>query len=122
MSDSDRYPEEVLNKAKLVADDASERLASDIVILDTRRVSGFSDYFVIITGETTRHLQTMSASIARIIKGRSLKINHREGLGSSGWILLDYNGLIIHLMTKERREYYDLEGLWSNAVEVLRMQ
>jgi len=43
-------------------------------------------------------------------------------LGSSGWILLDYNGLIIHLMTKERREYYDLEGLWSNAVEVLRMQ
>jgi|TARA_B100000749_G_C18344085_1_gene430345 ribosome-associated protein len=121
MSDSDRYPEEVLNIAKLVADDASERLASDIVILDTRRVSGFSDYFVIITGETTRHLQTMSASIARIIKGR-LKINHREGLGSSGWVLLDYSGLIIHLMTKERREYYDLEGLWSNAVEVLRMQ
>ena len=45
-----------------------------------------------------------------------------EGKGENGWILLDYNGLIVNIMTREIREYYDLEGLWSKGTELLRIQ
>ena len=49
-------------------------------------------------------------------------MNHREGKGENGWILLDYNGLIVNIMTRDVREFYDLESLWSKGIEVLRMQ
>ena len=86
------------------------------------KISDFSDYFVFITGETERHLETIANSISRMTKGKSLRVNHREGKGENGWILLDYNGLVVNIMTRDVREFYDLESLWSKGTEVLRMQ
>ena len=122
MSTTNEYINELLNLAKLISEDGSERLGSDIVILDITQIAHFSDYFILITGETERHLETIAKSISRITKGKSIKVNHREGKGENGWILLDYNGLIVNIMTREMREYYDLEGLWSKGTELLRIQ
>ena len=122
MSTINVYRKELLETAKMISEDASERLGSEIVVLDIAKVSGFSDYFVFITGETERHLETIANSISRMTKGKSLSVNHREGKGENGWILLDYNGLIVNIMTRDVREFYDLESLWSKGIEVLRMQ
>ena len=122
MSTINVYRKELLETAKMISEDASERLGSEIVVLDIAKVSGFSDYFVFITGETERHLETIANSISRMTKGKSLRVNHREGKGENGWILLDYNGLIVNIMTRDVREFYDLESLWSKGIEVLRMQ
>tara|TARA_Y100000590_G_C15725207_1_gene1014973 strand:- start:2797 stop:3165 length:369 start_codon:yes stop_codon:yes gene_type:complete len=122
MSTINVYRKELLETAKMISEDASERLGSEIVVLDITKISDFSDYFVFITGETERHLETIANSISRMTKGKSLRVNHREGKGENGWILLDYNGLVVNIMTRDVREFYDLESLWSKGTEVLRMQ
>ena len=103
MSTTNEYINELLNLAKLISEDGSERLGSDIVILDITQIAHFSDYFILITGETERHLETIAKSISRITKGKSIKVNHREGKGENGWILLDYNGL--QLITTKNSRY-----------------
>ena len=99
MSTINVYRKELLETAKMISEDASERLGSEIVVLDITKVS-----------------------ISRMTKGKSLSVYHREGKGEYGWILLDYNGLIVNIMTRDVREFYDLESLWSKGIEVLRMQ
>ena len=122
MSTNNVYRKELLETAKMISEDASERLGSEIVILDITKITDFSDFFVFITGETERHLETIANSISRMTKGKSLRVNHREGKGENGWILLDFNGLVVNIMTRDIREFYDLESLWSKGSEVLRIQ
>lgn len=122
MSTNNVYRKELLETAKMISEDASERLGSEIVILDITKITDFSDFFVFITGETERHLETIANSISRMTKGKSLRVNHREGKGENGWILLDFNGLVVNIMTRDVREFYDLESLWSKGSEVLRIQ
>ena len=108
--------------ARIAVDEASESLGSDVVLLDTSKVSDFTDYFVIVSGETDRHLEMMARRIEDKLKDKGIRRNHREGSGAGGWLLIDFPGFIVHLFKKEMREYYDLEELWSRATEVVRIQ
>ncbi len=108
--------------ARAAVDEASEHLGSDVVLLDTRGVSDFTDYFVIACGETDRHIEMMASRIERRLREMGSRRNHREGSGRGGWLLIDFPGFIVHLFTRETRERYDLEGLWSQAKEVVRIQ
>ena len=110
------------NIAKLAVEVASERLGSDIILLDTSEVSSFSDYFVIISAETDRHIDSIATDITRAIRDEKIHISHKEGSGSGGWMLLEFSGLVVHIFKKNIREYYDLEGLWNRAKEILRLQ
>ena len=108
--------------ARLVVDQASERLGSDVVLLDVVGISDFADYFVIVSGETDRHLEAMAEDIARALRDRGLRVSHREGTGKGGWVLLDFPGIIVHLFTRPQRARYDLESLWARATEIVRVQ
>ncbi len=108
--------------ARAALEEASANLGSDVVLLDTRNVSDFTDFFVIASGETERHLEMMADRIERKIRELGMRRNNREGSGSGGWLLIDFPGFIIHLFNRETRAYYDLEGLWSQATEVVRLQ
>lgn len=108
--------------ARAALEEASSNLGSDIVLLDTRNVSDFTDFFVIASGETERHLEMMADRIERKIRELGMRRNNREGSGSGGWLLIDFPGFIVHLFNRETRAYYDLEGLWSQANEVVRLQ
>ena len=108
--------------ARTALDEASANLGSDCVLLDTRNVSDFTDYFVIVSGETERHLDMLADRIERKLRGIGSRRNHREGSGAGGWLLIDFPGFIVHLFNRETREFYDLEGLWSQATEVVRLQ
>ena len=108
--------------ARAALEEASTNLGSDVVLLDTRNVSDFTDFFVIASGETERHLDMMADRIERRIRELGMRRNNREGSGSGGWLLIDFPGFIVHLFNRETRAYYDLEGLWSQATEVVRLQ
>ena len=108
--------------ARAALEEASSNLGSDVVLLDTRNVSDFTDFFVIASGETERHLEMMADRIERKIRELGMRRNNREGSGSGGWLLIDFPGFIVHLFNRETRAYYNLEGLWSQANEVVRLQ
>ena len=108
--------------ARAALEEASSNLGSDVVLLDTRNVSDFTDFFVIASGETERHLEMMADRIERKVRDLGMRRNNREGSGSGGWLLIDFPGFIVHLFNRETRAYYDLEGLWSQANEVVRLQ
>ena len=108
--------------ARAAVDEASEKLGSDIVLLDTNGISSFSEFFVIISGETERHLDSMADDIARRVRKMGVHETHREGSGKGGWLLIDFTGVVVHLFTKEQREHYGLEDLWSRATEIVRIQ
>ncbi|MFL2653756.1 MAG: ribosome silencing factor [Dehalococcoidia bacterium] len=99
----------------------SDQLLSNVVILDVSKQSDFFSYFIIASGMTTQHLQSSTTEISKFLKTNSLKINHREGNSNSGWVLLDFPGLVIHLFLDDQREKYDLESLWSKSSEILRI-
>ena len=108
--------------ARAALEEASSNLGSDVVLLDTRNVSDFTDFFVIASGETERHLEMMADRIELKVRELGMRRNNREGSGPGGWLLIDFPGFIVHLFNRETREFYDLEGLWSEASEVVRLQ
>lgn len=108
--------------AKLAVDVASDKKATDIVLLDIQGVSAIADYFVICTGANSRQIRAIATAIDEKLSEHGLPALHREGVADSGWLLLDYGDVIVHIFGPKEREYYRLERLWSNAKTVIYLQ
>ena len=108
--------------ARMAADIASDRLAADILLLDIRGISDFADYFLILTAESARQMDALSRDLEFGLKRAGASLHHREGTPSGGWMLLDFGDILVHVFAPIERDYYDLEGLWSKALQVLRIQ
>ena len=91
-------------------------------MLDIRNVASFADYFVIASGQTVRQIQAVLEAVDESLAGDGVKPMGREGEPGSGWVLLDYADVIVHVFAPEERAYYDLEGLWHAATPVVRIQ
>ena len=102
-------------------DVASDKKASDIVLLRTSEVTTMADYFVIASGRSDRQVQALSKAIVDELRDEGIKPIGVEGQSSARWVLLDYGSVIVHLFAPEEREYYGLERLWSNATQVVRL-
>ena len=100
---------------------ASDKKASDIVLLRTAEVTSMADYFVIASGRSDRQVQALGEAIVDELRDEGIKPLGVEGRSSARWVLLDYGSVIVHLFAPEEREYYGLERLWSNATEVVRL-
>ena len=99
-----------------------DRQASDVVLLDLTQLSAFADYFVIATVDNVRQARAVVDTLAAAVKARGGRLES-EGDPESGWVLADAgDGVIIHLFSLESRAYYNLEGLWIRAQEVVRIQ
>ena len=107
--------------ARLVVDIASDKLAENIVMLDLRRVAPFADYFVIMTADSSRQIEALEEDIIQELKDLQIRPYHREGAAASGWVLLDFSDVVIHILGSEQRGFYQLERLWSRAPEVVRV-
>jgi ribosome-associated protein len=117
-----RYTLESIDKAKRIIDIAGDKLASDILLLDTRGVCSFADYFVIVSGDSSRQLDAISNEISQVIKQETgTPPLHREGTASSGWMLLDYGDVIVHIFSPDERERYRLDEAWGAAKPLIRM-
>lgn len=108
--------------ARLAVDVASDKKATDIVLLDLQGVSSIADYFVICTGNNPRQIRAIATAIDEKMSEVGLSAFHREGAPDSGWLLLDYSDVIVHIFSPKEREYYRLERLWSNAKTVIYLQ
>ena len=104
-------PQEV----KLSVKASQDKKAEDIIVLDLRDVSSFTDFFVIVTGNSTRQNTAIYESIEQELKkGRLMPIGV-EGRNLAEWILIDYGSFIVHVFSKQARGYYSLEKLWGDA-------
>ncbi|WP_420630502.1 ribosome silencing factor [Candidatus Leptofilum sp.] len=114
---------ESLELAHLLVDTIVDKKGSNITLLDLREQAIFADYFLICNGENDRQLRAMANSVAQDAKQKAKALtNTIEGSPESGWVLVDFGDLLVHLFSPDMRHYYDLEGLWDEAHVVMRMQ
>mgnify|MGYP001167649747 FL=1 len=108
--------------AHKTAELASSKQASDIVLLDITDIASFADYFLILTADSTRLMNAIREDIVKSLTEAGIRLDHQEGVADSGWILLDYGDVIIHIFAPEERQAYRLERLWSQGIPVIRFQ
>ena len=117
----DGVDESVLAMAHRVVELASDKKASDIVLLDVRGQTTMTDYFVICSGASDRQLNAIANGIIGGLKDEGELALSREGDAGSHWLLVDFGGVIVHVMSKPEREFYQLEKLWSEASLLLHI-
>ena len=91
---------------------ALDKKAQDAVVLELVEICSFTDYFLICTGTSTRHNQTIADHIEETLKKEGVRPLHIEGYPEGDWILLDYVDFVVHIFSARAREFYDLERLW----------
>jgi len=107
--------------AQLIVEVASENLAADIVMLDLRGLAPFTDYFVIMSADSTRQIQALEEDLTAGLKDAKIPIHRREGTAASGWVLMDCSDVIVHIFSPDERDFFGLERLWARAVQVVRV-
>ncbi len=107
-----------LELARIIAGAAVDRKAEDVVILDLRGISSFTDCFVIMSGRSTRHVQGLAETVDAELTSKRIKNTLTEGLNEGHWVLLDYEDVVVHIFYHEDRKFYDIEGLWHDAPRV----
>ena len=102
--------------ADRVARIASDRKAQEIRVIDLRGIVGYTDFFVICSGNTERQTKAIHDAVHRELKDEEGLLPRRaEGLPEARWILLDYLDCVVHIFTPAAREFYRLENLWGEA-------
>jgi ribosome-associated protein len=95
---------------------AADKKAVDVVELDLRGVLGYTDYFLVCSGNTARQAKAIHDGIHEGLKGEYDTLPRRvEGTAQAGWILMDYLDVVVHIFTPETREFYRLEQLWGEV-------
>ena len=107
-----------LELATSCARTALDSKAEDLLVLDVRGISSFTDYFVIMSGRSTRHVQGLAELIEAELRSKRVTSKHSEGLKEGMWVLLDFGDMVAHIFYKGQRDFYDLEGLWHDAPRV----
>jgi ribosome-associated protein len=107
-----------LEIAKACANVALDNKAEDVVILDVQGLSSFTDYFVIMSGRSTRHVQGLAETIEAALRSKRVRTAKAEGLQEAMWVLLDFDEVVVHIFYHDQRGFYDLEGLWHDAPRI----
>ena len=94
---------------------AAEKQGADITVLDVRSLIVITDFFVIVSGATSRQVKTIIDAVEESLRGLGVKPLRREGETEGRWVLLDYVDVVVHVFGAEERRYYDLERLWKDA-------
>jgi ribosome-associated protein len=100
---------------KKAAQAAIDKKASDVVVLDLRRLDAFTDHFLLASAANQKQLVAIADAILFALRKEGLRPNHHEGYPRQEWILLDYDDFVVHLFTPKTRAYYALERLWGEA-------
>ncbi len=107
-------PEETL--ARLCAEGALDKKAEDVVILDMREISSFTDFFVIASGSSEPQLKAIAGSIReKVREATGQRPAAEDGFPVSQWVVIDYGSVIVHIFHTEKRDHYGLEDLWNDA-------
>ncbi len=97
---------------------AHDKKALDLVALDLRHLSSFTDFFVICSGQNVRQVQAIADAVEEALRKEQVRPAHVEGFARADWVLLDYFDFVVHVFSTERRAFYALERLWGSAERV----
>ncbi|MBW1979588.1 MAG: ribosome silencing factor [Deltaproteobacteria bacterium] len=107
-----------LEKALLCAQVAIDHKATEPIILHVAEIVSITDYFVICSGRSTRHVQAIAEHMQQELRAQRLKPMGIEGMREGHWVLLDLGDVVVHIFYEPIRSLYDLEGLWREAPRV----
>ena len=97
----------------LVSSRLDELKAVDPVTINVKKLSSFTDYMIIASGTSNRHIQSIGEKVLEDLKVKNIKPLGLEGEGSKEWVLIDIRDVVLHLMSASARAFYDLESLWD---------
>lgn len=104
--------------AQLAARLMDNKKARQVRILDIRKISPVTDYFVLCSGGSTNQVRAIADHVADTLGDLGIPLHHAEGYDNGRWVLLDYGDVVVHVFHAEDREFYDLDRLWGDAPEV----
>jgi len=108
-------PRELVREAVTAALD---RKAIDLRVLDLSGIVTFTDYFLVCSGASERQVQAIAKAVEKRLRDSGSRPLHEEGVRHGWWALLDYGEFVLHIFTREKRDYYGLEDLWADAPDV----
>jgi ribosome-associated protein len=103
------------NILKALVNSLEDRKAEDTEVIDIREISPVADYFVIATGLSPNHLKAMRDTVEEVMFKAGIHEKSIEGTQKSAWILMDYGDIVVHIMSKEERQFYGLERIWNDG-------
>lgn len=92
-----------------------ERKAHDVVVLDLRKVSTATDFFVLATGTSDIQIRSIADHLTEELRKEGVRPDHSEGVGGARWVLIDYIDFVVHVFHPDTRSFYQLETLWGDA-------
>ena len=101
-----------------IQDALEDAKTQNIAVLDVRKISDFTDYMVIATGTSNRHVQSSADKVMETLRGHGLRPVGIEGKQLGDWVLIDFGDVVAHIMREQTRDFYNLEKLWSDAKRV----
>lgn len=100
---------------------ADSKKGADILLLDVRKTTALASYFLIVSAESSAHMMALAEHLRVDFNKQGVQLLHTEGRSKRGrWAVLDYGGLIIHILERETREFYALERLWTHNSRSVR--
>jgi ribosome-associated protein len=106
------------DKLLLLTRAALEKKACDLVVLEVRELTSIADYFIICSGRSDRQVQSIAQGIEESVGEAGISSLSVEGTGRGHWVLIDFADIIVHIFYEPVRQFYDLDGLWSDAPRV----
>lgn len=105
-------------KAERIAQAAIDRRAEDLLIMDMRGLMTICDFFVVCSGRSRLHVEAIAEEVEEQMREVGVKPWHREGIPDSSWVIADYGDVVLHVFEPEARAFYNLEGLWGDALRL----
>ena len=106
---------EHIDAVRIAKEALEDKKALDVKILDLRKLSSVAEFFVIASGGNVNQLKAMADNVEEALAKNGVFMHHCEGHRGGEWVLLDFNGMVVHLFIKEQREFYDLDRIWADA-------
>ena len=112
---SRRNPTGSRNDAQRISELMLEKKALDIIIIDVRKITTLTDFFVVCTSESEPQTRAITDHINQKMKEEGVRSWHIEGYEHLDWVLIDFVNIVVHIFSKETREYYEFERLWADG-------
>ena len=100
---------------RLILDALNDARARDITVLDVRKVAMFTDYMIIVTGTSNRHVVATADTVIEHLRDHARRPIGVEGMQSGDWVLIDFGDVVVHVMRAQTRDFYSLEKLWGDG-------
>jgi ribosome-associated protein len=111
-----------LNLARDIVHALEDKKGEDIVLLDIKDIASFTDYFIICTGTSDRMLDALAGTAVDEIKKKHKKKAKKQGFSRDGWVVVDFGDVVVHLLSPDQRDYYQIEELWEDGKVLLRLK